>query len=204
MKRILLFLLVIIVVLAGYWFFIRKINHGPKAPKPAPIALKKHSDKFNKSVDSIVNAYLSIKNAFVESDTAAAKKATTDFITLLDRMPLKELEKDTVTVVETVKGNVADIRSNAASLLMQTNITEMRKDFDMVTNMMYPSFFTAINYEGPTLYFTTCPMAFDDSVSANWISNSAEIMNPYLGKNHPKYHSGMLNCGEVKDSIVAK
>jgi len=69
---------------------------------------------------------------------------------------------------------------------------------------MYPSFFTAINYEGPKLYLENCPMAFSDSISANWISNSAEIVNPYLGKSHPIYKAGMLHCGEVKDSIVAK
>jgi hypothetical protein len=74
----------------------------------------------------------------------------------------------------------------------------------MVTEMMYPSFFTAINYEGPKLYLENCPMAFSDSISANWISNSAEIVNPYMGKKHPTYHAGMLACGSVKDSIVAK
>ena len=47
-------------------------------------------------------------------------------------------------------------------------------------------------------------MAFDDTVPANWISNSSEIMNPYLGKKHPKYQAGMLNCGEIKDSITAQ
>ena len=69
---------------------------------------------------------------------------------------------------------------------------------------MYPSFFTAINYEGPTLYFENCPMAFGENNAANWISNSAEIVNPYMGKKHPQYKATMLGCGEVKDSIVAK
>ena len=34
--------------------------------------------------------------------------------------------------------------------------------------------------------------------------NTEEIINPYLGKNHPEFKSGMLHCGEVKDSIKAK
>jgi hypothetical protein len=45
-------------------------------------------------------------------------------------------------------------------------------------------------------------MAFDGDKDANWISNSNEIVNPYLGKKDPKYKAGMLNCGEVKDSLV--
>jgi hypothetical protein len=204
MKRLFPALLIILAGASVYWFVIRKKDKGPKAPKMVPMALKKHSEAFNSSVDSIVNAYLDIKNAFVEADTAAAKKATTEFIARLDRLPIEEMKKDTALVLATVQGNVTDIKANAQSLLQQMDITEMRKDFSMVTEMMYPSFFTAINYEGQKLYYDNCPMAFDDSVGANWISNSAEIVNPYLGKKHPKYHAGMINCGDVKDSILAK
>ncbi len=204
MKKLILLLIVLLAAFATYWFVFRSKVDVPEGPKQAPIALKKHTEGFNKSVDSVVNAYLAIKNAFVDADTVAAKTATTQFISLLDRMPIEELKKDTATIFETVKGNMMDIRSNASSLLQQTDITEMRKDFSMVTEMMFPSFFIAINYEGPKLYLENCPMAFDDSVSANWISNSQEIVNPYLGKNHPTYKAGMLHCGSVKDSVVAK
>lgn len=204
MKKLLPVIALIFAVLAVYFLFFNKKKDGLDQPKQTAIVLKKHSDGFNKSTDSVVNAYLNIKNAFVNTDTAAAKTAARNFIELLDRLPIEELKKDTATIFETVQGNIADIKSNATSLLQQTDITEMRKDFSMVTEMMYPSFFTAINYEGPKLYFANCPMAFSDSISANWISSSAEIVNPYMGKNHPTYHSGMLACGSVKDSIVAK
>ncbi len=204
MKKLLPVIALIFAVLAVYFLFFNKKKDGLDQPKQTAIVLKKHSDGFNKSTDSVVNAYLNIKNAFVNTDTAAAKTAARNFIELLDRLPIEELKKDTATIFETVQGNIADIKSNATSLLQQTDITEMRKDFSMVTEMMYPSFFTAINYEGPKLYLANCPMAFSDSISANWISSSAEIVNPYMGKNHPTYHSGMLACGSVKDSIVAK
>ncbi len=204
MKKLFPVIALIFATLAVYFLFFNKKKDGLDQPKQAAIVLKKHSDRFNKSTDSVVNAYLNIKNAFVNTDTAAAKTAARNFIEVLDRLPIEELKKDTATIFETVQGNIADIKSNATSLLQQTDITEMRKDFSMVTEMMYPSFFTAINYEGPKLYFANCPMAFSDSISANWISNSSEIVNPYMGKNHPTYHSGMLACGSVKDSIVAK
>ncbi len=204
MKGKIVVLVLIIAGLSGYYYFTKKTVSGPEAPKQAPITLKKHSEGFNKSVDSLVSAYLSIKNAFVEGDTALAKQATKNFIAQVDRLPINELKKDTTTIFETVKGNLADVKANANSLLQQQNITEMRKDFSMVTEMLYPSFFTSINYEGQKLFVENCPMAFDDSVAASWISSSAEIVNPYLGKNHPKYKSGMLSCGDVKDSILAK
>ena len=204
MKKILPLIVLVVIGIVVYFVIFNKKKTTFDEPKQQSIVLKKHSDLFNKCTDSIINAYLNIKNAFVNSDTTAAKSAAKNFIDLLGRLPVDELRKDTMSIFETVMGNITDIKANAASLLQQTDITEMRKDFSAVSDVMYPSFFTTINYEGPKLYLQNCPMAFSDSISANWISNSAEIVNPYMGKNHPTYHSGMLGCGSVKDSIVAK
>lgn len=204
MRKIIPLIALLVIGVAVYFVIFNKKKATVAEPKQESIVLKKHSEEFNKSTDSIVNAYLEIKTAFVNTDTVAAKAATRNFIVLIDRMPIDELKKDKATIFETVQGNISDIKSNAASLLQQTDITEMRKDFSAVSDMMYPSFFTAINYEGPKLYLQNCPMAFNDSISANWISNMVQIENPYMGKNHPTYHSGMLACGSVKDSIVAK
>jgi len=204
MKRFFALLVVALAAFAVYWFVFRDKTSKPKDPKPEPIALKKHSEAFNNSIDTLMGHYLEIKNAFIESDTARAKRATNSFISIIDRIPLDELKKDTALIFETAQANIMDIRSNAQSLLNQTDITEMRRDFSSVTEMMYPSFFKAINYEGQKLYLQNCPMAFNDEVAANWLSNSSEIMNPYLGKTHPKYKATMLHCGEVKDSIVAQ
>jgi hypothetical protein len=204
MKKIFLLVLLAAAAYGLYYFGFKKAEAKLEGPKQEPLALKKHSAKFNASVDSIVSAYLAIKDALVEADTALVKNNTKNFIAILDRFPIDELKKDTALILATVQGNVMDIKSNALSILQQPNITEMRHDFSTVTEMMYPSFFTAINYEGNKLYFHNCPMAFDDSVSANWISNSANVVNPYMGKNHPTYKAGMLNCGSLKDSIMAK
>ncbi len=51
------------------------------------------------------------------------------------------------------------------------------------------------------LYWQNCPMAFGQDKEGNWLSNTKEIINPYLGKNDPQYKSSMLNCGEIKDTI---
>lgn len=204
MKKLLFILIAVMVAISVYWFILRKKESTPKAPKQAPMVLKKHSPAFNSSIDSLIENYLSVKNAFVEGDTLSAKAYNASFISQLDRIPLDELKKDTASIFETVQASIADIKANALSLNQQTNITEMRKDFSMVTEMMYPAFFTAINYEGQKLYLQNCPMAFEEETPANWISNSSEIVNPYLGKSHPKYKATMLHCGEVKDSVVAK
>jgi hypothetical protein len=203
MKRLLILILIILVGFGLYWFVFRP-KSGPKGPKMTPIALTKHSEAFNASINKVITDYLQMKDAFIDADTNIVKQKALSFINSLNAIDTTELKKDTAMVFETVQMTIADVRMNAESLLRQTDITEMRRDFSSVTQMMYPTFFKAIKYEGPKLYLQNCPMAFNDTESANWISNSMEVNNPYLGKNHPKYKAGMLHCGEVKDTIKAE
>ena len=205
MKKVLLILLLLILGVVGfYWYKFSHAGSGDSDPKQAPIVLMKHSTGFNKSIAMLMNAYFDMKNAFVDDDSMGVKVDCKKFIMLLDSIPVKELEKDTATILETVKANISDLKMNAESLLKQTNITEMRQDFHMVSEILYPSFFRAINYEGEKMYWQNCPMAFGEGKEANWISNTEVINNPYLGKHHREFKSSMLHCGEIKDTIKAQ
>jgi hypothetical protein len=172
--------------------------------KQKPLELNRHSVSFNASIGRVVQEYLNVKDAFVVGDTIKIKTHTSALIAALDAIDSTELKKDSAILFETFNMTVMDVKSNAQSLLTQSDLTEMRRDFSSLTTVMYPSFFNSIGYEGPKLYLQECPMAFNDTETANWISNSTEIINPYLGNNHPKYKAGMLHCGELKDSITSK
>ncbi len=204
MKKAVLTGLVLILSIAGYyWYKFSNAGGRDSVPKPPPLALKKHSEVFNQSVSTAMNAYFDMKTAFVDADTAKAKENCVKFIQLLDSIPLNELKKDTTNIYESAYSDFSNIKSNAASLLQQTSILEMRKDFGMVSENLYP-FFRTINYEGEKMYWQNCPMAFGEDKGANWISNTKEIINPYLGKNHPEYKGSMLHCGDIKDTIKAQ
>lgn len=204
MKKILLVLLVVVLSIVGfYWYKFSNTGGGDSRPKQQPLALKKHSDSFNLSISAAMSAYFEMKDAFVDADTAKVKEGCEKFLQLLDRIPLAELKKDTATIYQVAEMGFSGIKSNAESLLKQTAILEMRKDFSMVSENLYP-FFRTINYEGEKMYWQNCPMAFGDDNGANWISKTKEVINPYLGKNHPEFKGSMLNCGEVKDTIKAK
>lgn len=204
MKRLFTFLILIAIGFGIYWFVFRGKSSRHHGPKQAPIALKKHSPAFNAQVDQIMEAYLQVKDKLVVEDTAGARQQVQVLMAKLDSFPLDELKKDTALIYETVRANLNDIKANAGSFLQQTNITEMRRDFKAMTDVMYPSFFRSINYEGRKLYLQHCPMAFGQDQGADWISHSTEIVNPYLGNKHPEYKDGMLHCGEVKDTIKAQ
>lgn len=194
MKKTLALILILIAGFCVYWFMLRSKKASKADTSETPIAQANHSAVFNKSVDAVIAAYLTAKDGLTKNDTAAAKMGTTQMIAALDLIDMKELAKDSNAVIETAQASIQDVKANAESLLRQTSIDEMRKDFSAMTDMMYPAFFSAVKYEGPRLYFYHCNMAFNNQ-GANWITNINEPDNPYMGGLAP-------DCSELKDSIA--
>ena len=71
------------------------------------------------------------------------------------------------------------------------NIKHQREHFDMLSNDIYQLVKTFGG--GQKLYYDHCPM-YNDGKGANWISETKDIANPYLGK-------AMPTCGTVKEEL---
>lgn len=204
MKKVLLAILVLILGIVGYyWYMFSRSGGGNSGVKQEAIALKKHSPEFNKAVATAMDAYFAMSAAFVDADTAKVKLAAKNFVQLLDSIPMDELKKDTANIYETAIALFNDVKTNAADILVVNDLQQMRQGFSNVSENLRP-YFTVINYEGEKMYWQNCPMAFGDDKGANWVSKTTEVINPYLGKNHPEFGGSMLHCGSVKDTIKAK
>lgn len=199
MKKIVLSILAISGIFSIYWFQFRNTD-TLSSPKQQAIKVKQHSTVFNDSIDLLLQSYFDIKTAFVNGDSVKAKLVCDSFITVAGKFNLEDLRKDSAGIYESAASFMNDIKVNAESLSAQKNITEMRQDFKAISENIYPLLKT-IHYEGKKLYWQNCPMAFGEDKGANWISNTKEILNPYMGKNHPEFKSAMLHCGEIKDTI---
>jgi hypothetical protein len=196
-----LFALLVIVALAiGVWWMFFKDKSHDSGPKQQPLKVGKHSPEFNQSVAAVVTEYLSLKEAFVNADTAKVKEQEKKLGVALDSLKVDELKKDTTSIFQSAQMLIGDIRSNGDAILKETDITEMRQDFRMVSENLFP-LLKMIHYEGTKLYWQNCPMAFGEGKDGSWLSNTEEIINPYLGKNHPEFKGSMLHCGEIKDTI---
>jgi Protein of unknown function (DUF3347) len=195
MKRVLAIIFLAAVLFGAWWFFLKKDTHESQ-PKQEAIKIHKHSDGFNQNVSGAVNNYLAMKNSFVDADTVAAKVNGQKFIASMDSIQLNELQKDDSQLVMAAQQEVSDIKVNAQAMMQEKDITEMRQDFRMVSENLYP-FLKTIGYEGPKVYWQNCPMAFGENKEGNWLSNTLQIVNPYLGRKDP----AMLGCGETKDSL---
>lgn len=199
MRKLLVVILFVLLVIGAWWLFFKKKSHDSQA-KQQPIKVGMHSVEFNKSISSVVTQYLSLKDAFVNADTSTIKAEEKKLVAVIDSIKIEELKKDTTGIFQSAKAQLNDVKSNADAILKETDISEMRQDFRMVSENLFPLLKT-IHYEGVKLYWQNCPMAFGEGKDANWISNTEEIFNPYLGKNHPEFKSTMLHCGEIKDTI---
>lgn len=192
MKRLLAIIFLAVVLFGAYWFFFKKDSH-PSEAKQHAIKIKKHSEEFNQSIANALNEYFNLRNAFADGDTVKIKAQVPKFNASVDSIKLDDLKKDDSLILASVQQQVSDIKANADDILLQKDITEMREDFRMVSENLYP-FLRTIAYEGPKLYWQNCPTAFGQDKEGSWLSNSSEIINPYFGKNHPE-------CGELKDSL---
>ncbi|MEO8960582.1 MAG: DUF3347 domain-containing protein [Ginsengibacter sp.] len=203
MKRVLAIIFLIIILVAVWFLFFKKESTTPTLNGAETVAAPKHSEEFNQKIADIMSAYINMKNAFVDGDTVSIRSETSQFIAVVDSLNLSELQKNDSSISMALQQNISDIKTNASPILQDKDITEMRHDFSMVSENLYP-FLKTIRYEGQKLYWQNCPMAFGDDKPANWLSNTSEILNPYLGKTHPEYKSAMLHCGETMDSLYLK
>lgn len=197
----LIMFIAIILLLTGairYLFFSGSGSNNSE-PKPVPLTVSKHSDTFNQSVQTMLNAYYQMTEAFVNWDTAGINKYGTDLKTALDSFKADELQKDSAIYI-TVLDPLSNARIEAESILKDPSIAEKRGSLNLLSDNIR-SLLVIVKYDQAKLYWQECPMAFGEERPGNWLSKTVDVRNPYLGIKDPKYGSDMLECGGPKDTI---
>ena len=200
MKKGLVIIGVTVVVIAVYFLlFYKKNNTKDPSPKQQPLAQSRNSDTFNTPFNDMLNSYFDLKNALVDWDTAKASASANNLITLADQVPYDNLKADT-TIIATAKNFSDNVIAEAKGVAGENTIEEKRRSFYTLSENLY-NLIRTVHYDQQVIYHDKCPMAFNDTEEGYWISNTREIVNPYLGKKHPHYASGMIGCGSIEDSV---
>lgn len=143
-------------------------------------------EAFTSQLTSLVNAYLELKNALVQSHAESTRAAAQQFASALGKVEAGSLKGE---LVATWKKQERPIRLATDKLATGKDLDSHRAHFKELSDALIP----AVEYfgvEGSQLYLNYCPMA-SSSQGAYWLSESESIKNPYYGES-------MLNCGEVK------
>ncbi|MBZ4191911.1 hypothetical protein [Niabella beijingensis] len=197
MKKLLIVIAVIIAAFLVYKFAIKK-NKPPK-DKPVPVAVSKHSDPFNQSMEAVLSSYYVLADGFVNWDSAAVGKAVLSLQAALASFKVDELKKDS-TIYETAQYPLETAKANTATIAGTADWTARRHALHDLSDALRMLLLT-VKYDQAPVYWQECPMAFGEGQSGNWLSNKKEIVNPYLGNKDPKYGKTMINCGENKMTI---
>lgn len=201
MKKVFAILGILILLLAGYlWYSFKGVKKREKGPKPVALAVSKHSPSFNQSVQSVLDAYYNISEAFVNWDTTAIARYGNELKTALDSLKVEELKVDTTGIYETVLDPVANAKNETANILKESSIDTKRTAFNNLSENLR-LLFIVVKYDQSKLYWQECPMAFGEDQPGYWLSKTDAVRNPYLGTSHPKYKDGMLKCGSPKETI---
>ena len=199
MRPILLFL-----VLAGAgiiaWLFLAKPEKTEETPKQQALAVSKHSDEFNQSIENALTVYGQMGEDFVNWDSAGAREKALDMGGKLLAIKLDELKKDSSAIYETAAAFIENAKGDVETIATEERIRPQREAYNNLTDNI-EQFLNTIRYDREKLFVQQCPMAFDDVVAAKWLSKKEEIRNPYLGLKDPKYGKGMLSCGETIKTI---
>lgn len=199
MKKLLLLLILAIAGLLAWYFFVGNKKPKDETPKQQPIAVSRHSDSFNVALDKVLLSYYALTNDFVNWDTVSIQTHAGDLKANLQQVNFDELKKDTLiykTALTYIESSDADLQT----VLQPADITDKRRAFNNLSDNMY-NLLRTIHYDRSKIYLQECPMAFNETEPGVWLSGVDSIRNPYLGLHHPKYKSGMLECGSTKDTL---
>lgn len=140
----------------------------------------------------LVNAYLSIKNSLVNSNTADAATGAKTLSAALENISAASFTADQKKTFDEIK---ADMKEHADHIENKSaDLAHQREHFDMLSRNMID--LVKITGTNTKLYLDFCPM-FNDNKGASWLSESKDIRNPYYGDK-------MMKCGVVKEEIEPK
>ncbi len=202
MKKIVIGIIVLVVVaFAVDKLFLSKKTAVAEGPKQEALAISKNTPAFNESFEKLLNGYFQLKDALVNYDTAKANAAANELVVFADSLNTGEIKGDTTHTLQQVAADFAGTMSGSAKgLISEPDLTKKRREFQLISEALY-NLVRTVKYDRQKLYHQHCPMAFNDEEEAWWISNSNEVVNPYLGNKHPKYKATMEHCGDITDSL---
>ncbi|MEO8794917.1 MAG: DUF3347 domain-containing protein [Daejeonella sp.] len=139
--------------------------------------------------NKLLKEYINLKNALAKDDNKGAAAAGNELVKTLDGFDKSSLTAEQAKVFDDIKEDAKEhaehIGTNAG------NIEHQREHFETLSQDMYD--LVKVTGAGQKMYYSNCPM-YNNNKGANWLSETKEIQNPYLGK-------AMSTCGSVKEEI---
>lgn len=155
--------------------------------EPATSENASGEQEVNAEVGKILDNYLQVKDALVTENQEKAAAAGGDLAIALEEIDTQKFEKSQQQELK----EIIEVAKEHAEHISGSDIAHQREHFDMMSVDIKD--LVAITGTDRKLYQAYCPM-YNENKGAIWLSESAEIRNPYFG-------SKMLTCGSVQAEI---
>lgn len=157
-------------------------------PSAGPSWVDQVSPQLTSHLDEVTKIYMLIKDALVQGQSDQVLKHAGILQQLTSRQEVFGQSGEAGRAWTISQKQLHDL---ALTLYKQTKLDTQRLQFKSLSTLMVR--LTEAYGSKQTLYVQHCPMAMDNS-GANWLSNFAEVRNPYFG-------DLMLTCGKVVKTI---
>jgi len=135
-------------------------------------------------LQSVYDAYFTVKDALIKSDTKLTSAKAKDLLTAITEVKMDKLKSDEHTAwMKVMKKLTADAKSISTS----SDLKKQRETFKSLSKSTYE--LIKVSKSSQVVYKQYCPMA-----DADWLSKEKAVKNPYYG-------SSMLTCGNVVETI---
>lgn len=138
----------------------------------------------DKSVNSVLTAYFTLKNDLVADNAATAKTHATELAAAIKAVPGDKIPAEQLTAWKKIQ--LSTTRIGEAK-----DIDAQRDYFAILSDNMI-AVTKALKNNASPVYQQYCPMK-----KVSWLSEVAAIKNPYYGKQ-------MLTCGQVTETLTAR
>lgn len=148
-------------------------------------SLSSVSAQTKESMNELLTSYYGIKNALVAEDGALASTKAGEFLKTLANV---KAEKMTAKEQKTWAEYAEKLKLGAENIEKGKDVAAQRSHFNDLSNHLF-EVVKAFKINEKEVYQQYCPMK-----KTYWLSESADIKNPYYGKK-------MLTCGKVTETL---
>ncbi|CAN5372384.1 DUF3347 domain-containing protein [soil metagenome] len=171
-------------------------GHSSTAQTKAPevtVSEAKVFENVDPSVKSQINGFLTdyfvLNKALIEDNQDGAKAGAKKLEETIGKFDMSKLVGEQMDFYHS---QLAMLNQGLKGISQSADIEETRLGLSRVTTAMY-ALVKAYHSNDSDLYLQFCPMAKNGD-GAYWISNTKEIINPYMGQR-------MLKCGNTKETL---
>lgn len=148
-------------------------------------------EAFKEQLNTVVEAYLELKEGLVEGDVEETQKYSSALLVALEKLDGSKLKGAAKAFWDEKRGFLFQ----HTKLCKEADTMEGKRENFIFLSQPLIKIVEAFG-ANQTLYVDFCPMA-NNNKGAYWLSEVEKIRNPFFGE-------AMLTCGEVRDTLNAK